>query len=179
MSHISFPYSFGSMPLRNPGWLPIHSKRKSVLVWIKVWVKARMSMWTARYALVCQNKLPEIMGKFKNCHNVWVKPYCTTKHAPFSPPFHTNSHCLVAVVEVVFSVDANANPGRQTDSTYCPLYWEKTKNIISRHKRRCHGVHQCEPCLNIQFLPCTWGGSFDVYGRDFISWAEYQRKRWL
>ena len=32
MSHISFTYSFGSVPLRNPGRLPVHSKQKSVLV---------------------------------------------------------------------------------------------------------------------------------------------------
>lgn len=25
------------------------------------------------------------------------------------------------------------------------------------------------PCLNIQFLPGTREGSFDVYGRDFVS----------
>lgn len=94
-------------------------------------------------------------------------------------PVHASSRCLVAVVEVVSCVDANANPGRQRNSTYCPLYRGRTKNIISRHKWRCHGVHQCEPCLNIQFLPCTWGGSFDVYGRDFMSWAKHERRGWL
>lgn len=82
---------------------------------------------------------------------------------PPQPHSHADFHCITtAVVEVVSCVDANANPGCHTNSTYCPLYRRRTKNIISSRKRRCHCVHQCEPCLNIQFLPCTREDLFDV-----------------
>lgn len=121
--------------------------------------------------LVTSSKLPQCLSKAIQYYKAGTFFFLLA---------HTGSRCIMtAVVEVVSCVDANANPGRQTNSTYCPLYRRRTKNIISRHKRRCHCVHQCEPCLNIQFPPCTWGGSFDVYGRDFMSRVEYQRKGWL
>lgn len=101
-----------------------------------------------------------------NCLGVSAKPDSTTTRSP-SFLLSFNASCLVAVVGFVSCFDANANPGRQTDSTYCPLY-RRTENIISWHKRRCHSVHQCEPCLNIEFLSCTRGGSFDLNGGDLV-----------
>lgn len=116
MSHISFAYSFGSMPLRNPGGLPTYSKQKSVLVGRKVWVKARMSVWTARHTveistlkLLASSKLPQCFSK-----TILYYKACT---------FFFFSHFTLVLValcwlsKVVLCVDANANPGRQANST--------------------------------------------------------------
>lgn len=159
------------MPSRNPGCLPIRGKQKSVLVWIKVWVKARVSLWIVRSALAFHIKLLQTTNEFQTATLFPQSHTVLQSTVPsFSPSAHASSPCIMtAVVKVVSCVDANANPRRQTISTYCPLYRRRTKNIISWHKQRCHCVHHGEPCLNIQCLPRTWGSSFDVYGRDFMS----------
>lgn len=182
MSRISFTYSFGSMPLRNPGCLPIHSKRKSVFRANKGVSESKGINANSKIRFGVSKQAPRNYRRVQNCHNVSVKPYRTTKHAPsffFFFQAHASSPRLMAVVAVVSVLTLMLILGVKQIQLTVHCTEGGTKNIISRHKRRCHGVHQCEPCLNIQFLPRTWGGSFDVYGRDFMSWAEYQRKGWL
>lgn len=122
------------------------ASKKSASVWIKVWVKARISTWTARYARAFENKLPQKLlasSKLPQCFSKAILYYKACRSPTPTPPLHSSSRCLVAVVKVVSCVDANANPGRQTNSTYCPLYRGRTKNIISRHKtevQRCSSV---------------------------------------
>ncbi len=175
MHELYLIYSFAIRKLRlsaNSQWAEIcFSANKGVSESKDISVNSNICFSFSKYALF------NYWFKFKPA-NVLVKPYRTTKHAQ---PFSLLMLTLIARWQLsrLSHVDANANPVCQTNTTYRPLYRGRTKNIISPHKWRCHGAHQCEPCLNIQFLPCTWGGSFDVYGRDFMSWAEYQRKGWL
>lgn len=123
----------------------------------------RISLWLLRYTWVFHIQLPQNYWQVQNCHSHTVLKLQSRHLTPPQPHSHADFRCITtAVVEIVSCVDANANPGCHINSTYCPLYRRRTKNIISSHKRRCHCVHQCEPCLNIQFLPCTREDLFDV-----------------
>lgn len=101
-------------------------------------------MWIFRCIVTCHIKLPpKISGGFR---------------------LQLQSGCLV---EVVWCLDANANPGTCADSTSCPLRRRRNENIIFRVNG---GAISMRPAWIFSYL--THQASFEVYSEELKSGAE-------